>query len=76
MHPEKIQITLRICASHQNLRLGAFWIAKDAKFLHLDNKDSDQTVHMSEGVLGSKFFSLRNLTFFSGYLFARETFII
>ena len=42
--------------------LGAFWIAKDAKFLHANNKDFDQIalmcmlilylyqVHMSEGV--------------------------
>ena len=24
----------------------AFWLAKDAKFLHVDNEDSDQTVRM------------------------------
>ena len=26
--------------------LGAFWVTKDAKFLHADNEDSDQTVQM------------------------------
>ena len=29
--------------------LGAFWISKDAKFLLVDNEDSDQTVRMSAG---------------------------
>ena len=26
--------------------LGAFWIAKDVKFLNVDNEDSDQTTSM------------------------------
>ena len=28
------------------ISLDTFWIAKDARFLHADNKDSDQTVRM------------------------------
>ena len=32
--------------SDQNLHLGAFWIANDAKVLHADNEGSDQTARM------------------------------
>ena len=32
--------------SDQKSSLDAFWIAKDAKFIHADNKDSDQTARM------------------------------
>ena len=46
---EKIQIILRMRAVSSDSSLDAFWIAKDAKFLHADNEDSDQTAHMSEG---------------------------
>ena len=35
----KIQISLRIRAVWSEFSLGAFWIAKDAKFLHADNED-------------------------------------
>ena len=41
--PAKIQISLRIRAVWSESSLGAFWKAKDAIFLHSDNKDSDQT---------------------------------
>ena len=44
--PVKILIRLRFCAVWSESWLGAFWIAKDAKFLHADNEDSDQTVQM------------------------------
>ena len=46
VRPAKIQISLRICAGWSESSLGAFWIAKDAKFLPVDNEDSDQTVRM------------------------------
>ena len=38
----KIQISLRIRASWSESSQCAFWLAKDAKFLHADNKHSDQ----------------------------------
>ena len=41
-----IQIRLRIRAVWSESSLGAFWISKDAQFLHTDNEDSDQTVRM------------------------------
>ena len=58
--PAKIQISLRIRVVWSESSLGAFWTAKDAKFLHADNKDySDCTnvqadlslcwVYMSKG---------------------------
>ena len=43
MRPAKIQISLRIRAVWSESSLGAFWIAKDAKFLPADNEDSDQS---------------------------------
>ena len=60
MRIEAIQISLRICDVGSEASLGAFRIAKDAKFLHSDNEDSGQTArkhmliwvcwtHMSEG---------------------------
>ena len=42
--PAKIQIRLRFRAVWS--ALGACWIAKDTKFLHADNEDSDQTEWM------------------------------
>ena len=39
----KIPVSLRILAVWSESSLGAFWIAKKAKFLHADNEDSDQT---------------------------------
>ena len=42
--PAKIQISLRIYAVSLESSLGAFGIAKDAKFLHADNEDTGQTV--------------------------------
>ena len=44
--PAKIQISLRIRAVWSESSLGAFCIVKDAKFLHADNEDSDQTARM------------------------------
>ena len=41
--PAKIQISLRIRAVWSESSLGAFRIAKDAKFVHADNESSDQT---------------------------------
>ena len=43
--PVKIQISLNILVWSES-SLGTFWIAKDAKFLHSGNKDSDQTAWM------------------------------
>ena len=43
VRPAKIQISLRIRTVRSEISLGAFWIAKDVKFLHADNEDSDQT---------------------------------
>ena len=37
VHLAKIHISLRIRAVRSESTLGAFWIAKDAKFLHADN---------------------------------------
>ena len=42
MHSANIHYNLRVVWSDSSL--GAFWIAKDAKFLHTKNEDSDQTV--------------------------------
>ena len=46
MRPTKIQISLRIRTVWSESSLGAFWVVKDANFLHADNKDSDQTARM------------------------------
>ena len=46
MRPAKIQIILHIDAVGSKSSLCVFGIAKDAKFLHADVKDSDQTAHM------------------------------
>ena len=43
---KKIQISLRNRAIRSESSLGAFCEANDAKFLHADNKDSDQTARM------------------------------
>ena len=43
MRPAKIQISLRIRAIWSESSQGEFRIAKDAKFLHADNEDSNQT---------------------------------
>ena len=43
VRPAKTQISLRIRAESS---LGAFWIGKDATFLHADNEDYDQTARM------------------------------
>ena len=51
--PMKIQIRLHICAVRSESLLGTFWIAKDAKFLHRDNKDSDQTADVQGPVVQS-----------------------
>ena len=42
----EIQISLRIRAVWSESSLGAFWIAKDAKCLHGDYEDSNQTARM------------------------------
>ena len=46
MRPTRIQISLHICAVWLESSLGAFWIARDAKFLHAENEDFDQPVRM------------------------------
>ena len=42
----KIQISLRVRAVWSESSLGAFWIAKDARFDHEDNIYSDQSARM------------------------------
>ena len=46
VRPAKIQISLRIRAVWSESSLGAFWIAKNATFLRVDNGDSDRTARM------------------------------
>ena len=46
VRPVKIQISLYIRTVWSESSLDAFWIAKDAKFLHADSEDSDQTTRM------------------------------
>ena len=46
VRPAKIQISLHIRAVWPESSLGAFWIAKDAKFLHGDIEGSDQIARM------------------------------
>ena len=41
MCPAKVQISLCICAVWSESSLSKFWIAKDKKFLHADNENSD-----------------------------------
>ena len=41
MRTAKIQISLRMRVIWLESSLGAFWIAKGAKFLQADNEDSD-----------------------------------
>ena len=59
----KIQISLRIHAIWSESSLGTFWIANDAKFLHADNKEFDQTALM-----------LRLTRVFAGRIFIHITF--
>ena len=44
--PAKIKISLPIRAVWSESLLSAFWITKDATYLHADIKDTDQTVQM------------------------------
>ena len=43
VRPAKFQIRLCIRTVWSESSLGTFWTANDAKFLHADNEDSDQT---------------------------------
>ena len=45
-HPAKIQINMLIRAVGSESSQGAFWIDKNAKFLHAVNEDSNQTARM------------------------------
>ena len=51
--PVKIQISLPICIVWSESSLGAFWIEKDAKFLHTNNEDGSNCVHWSESLLST-----------------------
>ena len=44
--PAKIEMSLNIRTVCSEFSLGAFRIAKDARFLHADNEDSDLTVRV------------------------------
>ena len=46
VRPAKIQISLHIRAVWSESSLSAFWTAKDAKFLHANNEDCDQTARV------------------------------
>ena len=46
VRPVKIQIYLHIRTVKSESLLVAFWIGKDAKCLHADSEDSDQTARM------------------------------
>ena len=46
VRPVNIQISLRMRTDCSETLLIEYWIAKDAKFLPADNKDSNQTVRM------------------------------
>ena len=41
VRPTKIQISLRIRTVLSESSLGPFWIAKDEKFLHANNEDTE-----------------------------------
>ena len=74
MRPVMIQIRLRKCAVWSESSLRAFSIAEDAKFLPVDNEDSNQTdlslrrAHISEGsfshVLAQLFVSCHPVMFY------------
>ena len=51
VRPAKIQISLRIRTVWSETSLSAFWIAKDAKFLHANKEDSNQTARMRRLIL-------------------------
>ena len=58
--PAKIQISLRSRAVWSESSQGAFWIDKDATFLHADNEDCHQTARMrSLGARGRRYACLR-----------------
>ena len=46
IQPVKMNVSLRIHAVGSESSLGTFCIATDAKFLHADNEDSNQTARM------------------------------
>ena len=46
VRPAKIKTILHIRTVWSKLKLGTFRIAKDVKFLHSDNEDSDQNARM------------------------------
>ena len=46
VRPAKIQIRLRIRAVWSESSLGAFWIAKDTRFLHVNKEESDHIARM------------------------------
>ena len=45
--PANIQISMHSRAALSECSLGTFLIAKYARFLHLDNEDSDQSLHLA-----------------------------
>ena len=63
LRPAKIQIRLRIRAVWSESSLGAFWIAKDAKFLLAYNEDSDQTARMHRLILSLCYAHMSESTF-------------
>ena len=43
VRPARIQVSLHIRTIRSESSLGTTWMAKDAKLLHVDKEDSDQT---------------------------------
>ena len=52
VRPAKIQISLCIRAVWSESSLGPFWIAKHARFHHVEHEDSDQTARMRRLIWG------------------------
>ena len=71
--PVKILISLRIRAGWSESSLGAFWIAKDAKFLHANNKDSEQTAWMRRLIVVSVGRRCREVCFLLTWIFGLHT---
>ena len=59
----KMRISLCIRAVRTKSSTGAFWIAKDAEFLHTNNEDSNQPAHMHRLICASLGAHVRRYSF-------------
>ena len=76
VRPVKIQISLRIRAVWSETSLGALWIVNDARIVHEDNEDSDQTIRLMCVFIGRTCQKARvftSLRFFIFYVFFVST---